>query len=216
MRKGAPEALIGRRILLAGRQSPWTAEFIFSPTCQRIATLAIYDYPRGIFRGALEFPRYTLKGGIGGEEYRGFQRIVQGFLAFFPKEHRPRLSTDNVLSLQKDSVGCIGNLVDWFVEAINWCLFERAESLEWRHFEMTALTDGKFDMLSKQCAKDERVIRKVMKRDGCGLARGAALKEKQSKEREAAFAEAAAKEGEKRRKTRVGEQNPVRHRMSGR
>ena len=54
MRKGAPEALIGRRILLAGRQSPWTAEFIFSPTCQRIATLAIYDYPRGIFRGALK------------------------------------------------------------------------------------------------------------------------------------------------------------------
>ncbi len=54
MRKGAPEALIGRRILLAGRQSPWTAEFIFSPTCQRIATLAIYDYPRGIFRDALE------------------------------------------------------------------------------------------------------------------------------------------------------------------
>ena len=53
MRKGAPEALIGRRILLAGRQSPWTAEFIFSPTCQRIATLAIYDYPRGIFRDAL-------------------------------------------------------------------------------------------------------------------------------------------------------------------
>ena len=52
MRKGAPETLIGRRILLAGRQSPWTAEFIFSPTCQRIATLAIYDYPRGIFRDA--------------------------------------------------------------------------------------------------------------------------------------------------------------------
>ncbi len=45
-------SLKGESSLLGG-ESPWTAEFIFSPTCQRIANLVIFDYPRGIFRGAI-------------------------------------------------------------------------------------------------------------------------------------------------------------------
>ena len=168
----------------------------------------------------VEFPRYTLKGGVRGREYQGFQRIVHSLLEFFPEEHRPRLSTDNVLSLQMDSVGCIGVLISWFVEAINFCLFEGAGSLEWKHFETTALSNYELEKLSTQCAEDERVIRKTMKSDGCGLARRAALKAEKSKERErasskAAVNEAAAKKGAERRKPPVGEQNPGRHRMSG-
>ena len=161
------------------------------------------------------FPRYTLEGGVGGSEYRGFQSLVRRLLEFFPEEFRPKLSTDNILSLQMESVGCIGNLINWFMDAINRCLAEGAESLEWRHFKEVPLPNKELGELLIQCAEDERVIRNATKRDGCGLARLAALEAEKIKESETASAQDAAKEGPKRKKTQVGEQKPVRHRMTG-
>lgn len=163
----------------------------------------------------VEFPRYTLEGGVRGEEFQGFRRIVHNLLDFFPEEHRPRLSTDNVLSLQMDSVGVIDVLITWFVAAINLCWFEGAGRLEWRHFEMTALSNHELEKLSRQCREDERILWKVLERDGCGLARQEALKEKRRKEGEVVSVETAAEKSPKAKGTRVGEQNPVRHRKTG-
>lgn len=165
----------------------------------------------------VEFCRYDLKGGVGGEGNEGFRGVVHSLLECFPSEYRPRFSTDNVLSLQMDSMGVIGNLIDWFVEAINLCLSEGAQSLEWLHFERTALSDYKLEMLSKQCKKDDKILRKVTKRNGCGLARQAALKEERRKEKEskAVSVETAAEKSPKSKGTRVGEQKPVRHQKTG-
>ena len=167
------------------------------------------------------FSRYTLKGGTKGKDCQEFRRIVQRFVGFFPEEYRPRLSTENVLSLQVESVGCIGNLVSWFVRAINRCLAEGAGNLEWRHFEMEVMSDDELEDLLDQCEEDERIIWKSTRRSGCGVKRLNALnawKAKKGKEGKTASADAAANEatrqrGGKRRKTRVGEQKPVRHRM---
>ena len=161
------------------------------------------------------FPRYTLDGGIGGKEYRRFQSLVRGILELFPEEFRPKLSTDNILSLQMDCMGCIGNLINWFVDAINYCLAEGAESLEWLHFEKVALSNAEIEALSMRCSEDERVILKVTKRDGCGLARIAILKAEEIEGSETASAANVVKEGAKPKKVRVGEQKPVRHRKTG-
>ena len=164
----------------------------------------------------VDFRRYALLGGIKGPEYKGFQSIVHGLLHFFPGEHRPRLSTSNVLSLQMDSLGLIGVLVSWFVEAINVCWHEGAESLEWRHFEETALTDEELRNLSDQCVKDDETLGKLTRRSGCGIARREALRAEKKREKEAASAKTASVETDTtRRGTRVGEQKPVRRRLSG-
>ena len=66
----------------------------------------------------VDFRRYDLEGGVGGEGNEGFRRVVHSLLEFFPSAYRPSLSTENVLSLQMDSLGVIGILIDWFVDAI--------------------------------------------------------------------------------------------------
>ena len=104
----------------------------------------------------VDFRRYDLEGGVGGEGNEGFRRVVHSLLEFFPSAYRPSLSTENVLSLQMDSLGVIGILIDWFVDAISLCLSENARSLEWRHFEMTALLDYKLENLSRQCRRTTR------------------------------------------------------------
>ena len=165
------------------------------------------------------FYRYTFEGGVKGRGFRAFRRIVERLLGFFPEECRPDLSTDNIVSLQIDSVGCMGNLVAWFSRAINRCLAERAGSLDWCHFELESPSDPELKKLIRQCEEDERVIAEATERRGCGLARRAVWIDGETGKIGAASDEAVAngadEEGSKPRKTRVGEQNPARLRMSG-
>ena len=165
------------------------------------------------------FYRYTFEGGTRGKGFRAFRRIVQRLLGFFPEECRPELSTDNIVSLLIDSVGCMGNLVAWFSRAINRCVIERAGSLDWRHFELECPPDSELRKLIRQCDEDERAIAEATERKGCGLARREVWIAEEREEIGAASAEAAAngtdERGSKPKKRRVGEQNPGRLRMSG-
>ena len=161
--------------------------------------------------------RYTLGGGVRGGEFQGFQRLVGSLLELFPEEIRPELSRENILDLHLDSLGCIGNLVNWFVDAVNLCIKEADERLEWWHFEKASLTDAALRHLVDQCEKDERFIEKWTARKRCGLARRRAWKaeDKKKVDATAAAARTAVEEGRKSGKRQVGVQNPIRHRMSG-
>ena len=161
--------------------------------------------------------RYTLGGGVRGTEFQGFRMLVGQLLELFPEEIRPELSRENILDLHLDSLGCIGNLVNWFVDAINLCINEADERLEWRHFEKTALTDAALKHLVDQCEKDEKFIKEWTAKKGCGLARRRAWEAEAKKEAEAiaAAARTAVEESRKSGKRQVGVQKPVRHRMSG-
>ena len=165
------------------------------------------------------FYRYTFEGGAEGRGFRDFRRIVESLLGFFPDECRPKLSTDNIVSLQIDSVGCMSNVIDWFVAAINVCVAERAESLDWRHFESACPPDAELERLIEQCDKDEKAIAKATGRKGCGLARREIWMAEESEEAGAASAEAAGngtdERGSRADGRKVGEQNPARIRMSG-
>ena len=115
--------------------------------------------------------RYGLTRETWSKESKAFRKIVEMFLKRIPEPFRPELSPENFMSLQIDSVGCLGLLVRWLLRAVSLCETEQAERLVWRHFEETSLSDVEFRVLEKQYRKDDEIVARLSKRSGCGLQR---------------------------------------------
>ena len=108
--------------------------------------------------GMRYFHRYGLAEENWKKDSRAFGKLVQELCLELPKGFRPEFSRDNLLSLQLDSVGCVGLLVAWFLRAISRCETEKGERLTWDHFENTALSDAELKVLEKQCQDGEKKI----------------------------------------------------------
>lgn len=89
------------------------------------------------------FPRYDHEAAVGSEDFLAYRDIVNAFLGEIPEELRPVLSEDNLREFLRRSVGCVGLLREWLLDAICACEEEGAERLAWGHFGGEAgLTDG--------------------------------------------------------------------------
>ena len=117
------------------------------------------------------FHRYGLRKKTWREEFRKFKKLVQGLFDQLPEAYRLELSSDNLKSLQIDSVGCVGILVKWLIRAMVLCKAEEDERLNWRHFEETTLSDAEWEVLEEQCTRGEEKYAKDQAYSGCGLKR---------------------------------------------
>ena len=86
-------------------------------------------------------------------EYKCFARVVKTLVDALPEASRPALHR-RVRLLHAGSLGCVGILHDWFHLAIQRCLREQQEVLEWPHFEATVLPDSKLKTLREQACDD--------------------------------------------------------------
>ena len=123
------------------------------------------------------FPRYAPAENLRSKEFRGFQEVVKAFSDQLPAEVRPEFTPENIRSLQVDTIGCIGNLVKWYVNAISLCVDEKARRLEWSYFERTPFCDQDFTDLRDQCEKGEEDFLRINECTGCGDKRKDGAKE---------------------------------------
>ena len=104
--------------------------------------------------GDVFFRRYA-DARVRSREYKHFASVVKTLVAVLPEESRPAVSR-HVRLLHAGSLGCIGILHDWFDRAIERCVREKKQSLEFRHFEATVLPDDKLEILRKQAEDGDR------------------------------------------------------------
>ena len=151
------------------------------------------------------FHRY---GFTGDEERKAFRHIVKTFLAPLPKSVQPRLSSRHLQFLQAGSLGCIGILASWFARALMRCVTTESEVLDWSHFEEVAFSDADLATLRRQCEEGERLFQKLDARTIPGLL-GQEVSADEPPEKPASVPAAKGKIP----KRRVGQPNPVRHRV---
>ena len=98
--------------------------------------------------GDVFFRRYA-DGRVRSLDYKSFASVVKTFGQFLPEASRQALH-GRVRLLHAGSLGCVGILHDWFVSAINRCVREQQETLDWTHFEATVFPDAKLKTLQEQ------------------------------------------------------------------
>ena len=101
-------------------------------------------------------------------EHRYFASVVKTFVDALPEASRPALHR-RVRLLHAGSLGCVGNLHDWFVRAIERCAREQQEVLDFTHFAATVLPDGKLRKLREDAEAGDKLYHLLSARTFGGL-----------------------------------------------
>ena len=117
--------------------------------------------------GDVFFRRYA-DGRVRSAEHKCFASVVKTLVDCLPEESQPALSR-HVRLLHAGSLGCVGNLHDWVDYAIERCVREKREILEFRHFEATVFPDEKLEILRKQAEEGDKLYAEQSARTFGGL-----------------------------------------------
>ena len=162
----------------------------------------------------VKLSRYDGRGGSRSKEVKEFQRLVQRFVGYLPESYRPTLTLENILTLLRESVGCIGNVANWSVDAVNVCEREGATKLDWGHFVEAALPNTPLREMAKQCTLDEKICEDLTVMSGCGDRLKPVQKEAERVGDKKAVGPVTAGNAEKKKgRRRVGKQKPARLKM---
>ena len=141
-------------------------------------------------------------------EYKCFARVVKTLVDGLPEASRPALHR-RVRLLHAGSLGCVGILHDWFHLAIQRCLREQQEILEWAHFEATVLSDSKLQTLRDQACDD--LFREQSARTFGGLLDTSEPQDVSARTAESVASSSAGSGPSVPARRRVGTPNPRRH-----
>ena len=158
--------------------------------------------------GDVFFPRYA-DDRERSTEYEEFASVVRRFADSLPAASGSAVRRKLRL-LHAGSLGCVGNLYDWFEWAIKLCLRQKKDVLTFKHFEATVLPDAKLKTMRGQAEKFDELHLKLTARTFGGLLDASGAPAASS----AAAASSSGPSGSPaRRRRRIGTPNPKRHRV---